>query len=161
MTTFPQAVLDLKCDLDLGGTWTDVTSYVYQRDNPTPVTVDRGRKDEGTSAEASQAPFELNNRDGRFTPKNPSGAYYGLIGRNTPVRFSVPAVSNYLRLEADTVSYASAPDSAGLSITGDTEIQLDLQLSTYIAQVLAGKWAASSEQSWNLQLLADGTLTFA
>jgi hypothetical protein len=161
MATFPQAVLDLKCDLDLAGTWTDVTSYVYQRDNPTPVTVERGRKDEGTTAELSQATFELNNRSGRFTPLNPSGAYYGQLSRNTPVRFSVPAVSNYLRLEADTASYAAAPDTAGLSVTGDTEIQLDLQPSTYVAEVLASKWAASSQQSWMLQLLADGTLTFS
>ena len=55
MTTFPQAILDLKCDVDLAGTWTDATSYVLQRDSQTPVTVDRGRKDEGSSAELSQA----------------------------------------------------------------------------------------------------------
>ena len=159
---FPSTVLDLAAELGLSGTWTDITSYVYQRDDPAPVTITRGRPDEAAQTEVAQAAFQVNNRSGDFTPLNPSGAHYGQIGRNTPVRFSVPAQAVHLRLEDDTASYASTPDSAGLSITGDTEIQLDLQPSTYAATILAAKYDDSgAERSWLLELLADGTVTFS
>lgn len=157
---FPATPLDLRAELDLAGTWTAVTSYVYQRDGMSPpVVISRGRPDEASSVNPSSCTFQVNNRDGRFSPANPLGAYYGQIGRNTPVRFSVPAQVNYMRLEADSVSYASAPDSAGLSITGDTEIQLDVWLSSWQACALAAKWGGSGDDTWALLLNGDGTLS--
>lgn len=88
--TFPQTVQDIKVEL-LGivtdGVWTDVTVYVQRRDGG--ITITRGRADETSQVQASRAVLSFNNRDGRFSPRNPNGAYYGRIGRNTQIRISV------------------------------------------------------------------------
>lgn len=73
-------------ELFLGEQWVDITSYVYYRDM---ITITRGRRDEATQTDPSSCRFTVNNRDGRFSPRNPTGPYYGLIGRNTPVRVSI------------------------------------------------------------------------
>lgn len=52
-----------------------------------------GRTDESSGIQASQLALTLKNQDGRFTPKNPAGAYYPNIVRNTPIRVSVSTTS--------------------------------------------------------------------
>lgn len=81
------ALLAPVVEIELDGVWTDITAYTASvRD---AVRITRGRQDEQSAAQASTASFSLNNVDGRFSPRNPSGPYYGAIGRNTPVRISV------------------------------------------------------------------------
>lgn len=156
---FPQTALDFRAELDLGGTWTDITDYVYQRNGA--VSVSRGKPDEAKTLNPGLANLELNNRDGRFSPRNPIGTYYGNLVRNTPNRLSVPAQTSYLRLEGDTTSFVSTPDSAGLSITGDTEIQVDVLITGWAEMTLASKLTESGNQrSWILAVLGDGTVAF-
>lgn len=83
---FPTTPLQVRVDLNLGGAWTNVTSDTYANEK---ITITRGRQDETSSAQASAATFVLNNRSGKYTPKNPNGIYYGQLGRNTPVRIGV------------------------------------------------------------------------
>ena len=80
----------VQIELYINGEWTDITSYVMVRDNSGDIQVTRGRRDEGSGTEQSSCRLTLNNRDGRWSPRNPSGVYYGHIGRNQPVRVSVP-----------------------------------------------------------------------
>lgn len=77
-------------ELFIDGVWTDITSYVMTRDGSQKIEITRGKSDESANVERSTCSFELNNRDGRFSPRNPTGVYYGKIGRNTPLRVSVP-----------------------------------------------------------------------
>ncbi len=77
-------------EMYLNGSWVDVTSYVMVRDESGNISITRGRKDEGSTADQQSLDMTLNNRDGRWSPRYPSGPYYGIIGRNTPVRVSVP-----------------------------------------------------------------------
>src|SRR5262249_31931089 len=63
----------------------------------------------------------------------------------------------YLRMEDDSVSFASTPDAAGLQITDRVDIRVDCQLSTYVPTMLALKWGGTA-QSWQLALNGDGTL---
>lgn len=156
---FPQSILDTRVELLLGGTWTDVGSgsRVYERDQ---VTITRGHPDEASAVNPSLARLTVNNRDGRFSPKNPNGLYYGLIGRNTPLRISVPEGSTFLRLEDDATGYVSCPDKPALDITGDMEIQVDLQLSGYTWSDIASKDSTSVTGSWTLGIIDDGTLRF-
>lgn len=74
-------------ELYLGVTlgWVDITGYVYIRDG---IRITRGRADESSSSAPAECRLTLNNRDGRFSPRNPMGPYYGLFGRNTPIRMS-------------------------------------------------------------------------
>jgi hypothetical protein len=60
---------------------------VYQR---ATITIVRGRPDESSAGTSNPATctFQLNNRGGQFSPRNPLSPYYGLIGRNTQFRVS-------------------------------------------------------------------------
>lgn len=76
-------------ELLIAGVWIDITSYVLQRDGNQNVSITRGQRDEGGHPEQSTCNFQLNNRDGRFSPRNPTSPYYGKLGRNQQIRVSV------------------------------------------------------------------------
>lgn len=80
----------VQVEMLISGVWTDITGYVMVRDDSGNIAITRGRTDEGSVTEQSTCQLLLNNRDGRWSPRNPSGVYYGLIGRNQTVRVSVP-----------------------------------------------------------------------
>lgn len=123
---FPVTPLDVTVELQLAGTWTDITDYVYVKDG---ISIRRGRSDEASRADPSQCEFTLNNRAGRFSPRNPTGPYYGQLTRNTPIR--VAASLGSVRLVCPEYEYAYAPDTAGLSITGDIDLRFDGWLPTW------------------------------
>lgn len=150
--TFPAT--GLECQLSLGGTWTDITGYVSHGDAPVKIT--RGRSDETTQATPSTAVMKWSNLDGRFSPRNPSGPYYGELGRNTPLRLSVNDAGTRLRMEDDTVSCAQA---AFTPVTGDIDVRLETGLSGYQPCTLAGQWA-SSERAWCIVLNDTGTISW-
>lgn len=80
----------VQVEMLIAGVWTDITAYVMVRDDNGNIAVTRGRRDEGNQTDQATCELLLNNRDGRWSPRNPNGAYYGFIGRNQPVRVSVP-----------------------------------------------------------------------
>ncbi|HXJ28451.1 MAG TPA: hypothetical protein VNH17_22245, partial [Streptosporangiaceae bacterium] len=88
---FPVANLGIKVELLLNSVWTDITAYVYQRAGINITGM--GRADWSSTIQASQLTLVVNNRDGRFTPKNTSGAYTPYIARNVQLRVSVNAQS--------------------------------------------------------------------
>lgn len=77
------AVADHETSVDLfyDGQWNDAP--VYTRDG---ITVSRGAPGEGQDSPPSTAALTLDNRSGDYNPRNPTGALYGLAGRNTPMR---------------------------------------------------------------------------
>lgn len=80
----------VQVELLISGVWTDITAYVMVRDNSGNIAITRGRRDEGSQTDHATMTLLLDNRDGRFSPRNPTGTYFGLIGRNQPIRVSVP-----------------------------------------------------------------------
>lgn len=76
-------------ELDLDGVWTDISAYCRVDGGVAQIT--RGRQDEQAAPSPAQCVVKLNNKDGRFSPRNPTGPYYGLIKRNTPLRVTVTA----------------------------------------------------------------------
>lgn len=157
---FPQDVLPLAVEMYLGGSWVDVTATpVYRRGK---VHIIRGRADEAAQVDASTCRFEINNRSGNFSPRNPTSAYFGQLGRNTPVRVSTAHGAPHLLVPGGTGDHASTPDSAALSVTGDIDVRLDVRLDDWsgTSQDLVGKWTSTGNQgSWALYLISDGTLT--
>ena len=146
----------LAVSLYLSGAWTDVSSYVYARDK---VRITRNRQNEGSGAQASTCSLTFDNRDGRFSPRNPSGAYYGAIGRNTPIKVETAEGAPYLLLNGSS-AYISTPDSVPLSITGDLELQVDIWLpdNRYLWD-LCNKYGGAGARSWALQINAGGTVS--
>ncbi len=113
---FPQSPLPVAVDLFMFGNWVEVTRLpnqqagVYARDR---VTVARGRPSEAGLADPTAINFTLNNRDGRFSPRNPAGPYYGQIGRNTPARVRVGADP---RGAGEIVAWPQRWDSTGRDV---------------------------------------------
>lgn len=87
--TFPDDPIDVTVELGhivTPGVWTDVTPYVLVRDG---IVITRGRADEASQPAPQTATLTFDNQDGRFSPRNPLGAYYGKIGRNTPIQIKI------------------------------------------------------------------------
>lgn len=127
MATFPGKPpnpLGVKVELNLATVWTDITLYVMLRDLVTISNM--GRADESGTITASTLNMTLKN-DGRFTPKNSSGAYYPNIVRNTQIRVSVNATSksgvayNQFRFFGEVASW---PPSFDIS-QRDTYVQIE------------------------------------
>ena len=86
--------LPLVIEILINGVWTDITSFVYQRDD---IHITGGKTDRAGTSSPAQCTMTLNNRDGRFSPNNVNGPYYILdstgnnvgLGRNTQIRVSL------------------------------------------------------------------------
>jgi hypothetical protein len=79
-------------------TWTEITSDVRFS---TGVSIEAGRRDEGSHADPSKCTLVLNNRAGNYSTRNALGAYYGDLRRNTPLAVRVDRL-------ADTFTRTSA-----------------------------------------------------
>lgn len=158
-------------EIQLGTTWTNITPYVYYRDS---IKVQGGQQDETSQVQAGSCQFTLNNNDGRFSPRKPTGAYYGQIGRNTPVRVSMPTTASYAWMPGlNDVTYTiQSADSAALSVTGDLDVRLEVQLENWhidnnsisgnTQEVdLAGKYFITGDQrSWYWTIIPAGGMRF-
>jgi len=113
---FPQSPLPLAVDLFMFGNWVDVTRLntgqagVYARDG---ITITRGKRPEGTTVDPTEITLTLNNRDGRYSPRNPTSILYGQIGRNTPLRVRV---GNDVRGVGEVSSWPSKWDLSGSDV---------------------------------------------
>lgn len=83
---FPATAQDVAVEMHLGGAWVDVTGDVRQDRG---IDISRGQSSEGAQAQPSTCSLVLDNRTGKYSPRNPTGAYFSSIGRNTPLRVSL------------------------------------------------------------------------
>lgn len=153
---FPSTPLDIRTELQLDGVWTDISSDVYVRD---VKAIDHGRRDMGARTDPGNLTLTLNNRDGKYSTRNPESPLWGKLGPNTGVRVSVPATTRYLELTGADDSYASTPDHAALDITGDLDLRWEGEANWYGpgARMLIGKWGASGQRSYHMRI-QDGSL---
>jgi len=134
---FPANPLGIKVEILVNLTWTDVSTYVYQRD-PIQIT-GIGRADEQSTITNAQVTLTFNNVDGRFSPLNSSGAYYPYITRNTQIRVSVNSESATLvtysgyRFWGEVSEWPPAFDSS--------------QHDIYVSITASGIWRRLSQQS--------------
>jgi hypothetical protein len=117
-------------ELLVAGVWVDITAYCMVRDDSGQIAISYGiTGGEGSQTERAQAGLQLRNTDGRFSPRNPSGAYYGLIGRNTPLRISVPDGNGgkAYRLWGEVSEWAPGWDPKGTDVWTDITVTGILQ----------------------------------
>lgn len=154
-------------ELLVGSTWTDLTAAgdVYTEGG---VTITRGRSSEGGAIEQGTCTLTLNNAGGKFSPRKPTSPYYGLIGRNTPLRVSVRAGSTFLDIPDNTACRAKVLDAAVLDITGDLDVRADLTPAGWAGSwtngfyEVMGKWdGGTGNRSWRLNVFESGLITFA
>jgi hypothetical protein len=106
----------------IDGLWTDVTSRVMTRDGSQNITITTGRSGEAAAIDPGRCAFQLNNRDGLFSPRNPNSPYYGKIGRNTKMRVSVPnGNAKEYRFQGEIPAWPVKWDSTGNDVWVDIE----------------------------------------
>ena len=153
----PAGQLDIRLELNAGGTWTDATSDC----NHGPWVTVRGHPDESTTVAPATFDAELTNTAARYSPDNPMSDLWPWCVQNMPLRTSIPAASNYLRLESAGSDCAAAADAAALHVAGSLEVRLALRLSDWQGCFLAGRLDSTSTGAWFLVLRGDGTMRFA
>lgn len=158
---FPVTPLDAMVELNLGGTWTDVTADTYTR---SPISITRGRQNEQAQPEPTRCSLTVNNRSGTYSPDNPISPLYGVLGDSTPVRVSVPDSAATLWLDETRTGYLSTPHAAALNITGDIDIRVefdaDLTGNADLNQAIIGKWGTTpATRSWMIRAY-DGVIYF-
>lgn len=144
---------DLAVDLKLGGTWTDITDDVRVSED---VTITRGRSAEGVRTDPGSCTLTLDNRSGKYSPRHPESALYGLIGRNAPIRISIRA-GGYLDVAG--AGCATTPDTAALDITGDLDVRVDVTSATLWSATqdeVIGKYnnVGVDQRSWRLVMVS-------
>lgn len=154
---FPSTPLDIRTELHVAGMWSNISAEVYVRD---VKDIDVGRRDQGARTDPGKLSLTINNRDGKYCPRNAMSPLYGLIGRNTRVRVSVPGTTRYLELPGTPEAIASTPDAAALDISGDLDLRIEAEGNWYGpgARTLIGKWDATGDQRSYLMRLQNGSL---
>lgn len=97
-------------EIMINGSWIDITADLYTRDD---IIITRGAKDESSRPDACSLVCTLNNRSGDYSPYNPTGAYFGVIGRNTPIRIKV---DGDIRVAVELTSLPQRWDLSGLDV---------------------------------------------
>jgi hypothetical protein len=112
----------VQVELYVGGLWVDITSLVMVRDGGGNVAVTRGKPNEGAQTDPASCRFQLNNRNGAFSPRNPMSPYFGVLGRNTPLRVSVQSgLNKAYRFWGEVASWPQKWDSTGTDVWVDVE----------------------------------------
>ncbi|WP_431997793.1 hypothetical protein [Streptomyces fungicidicus] len=148
-------------ELFYGGAWNDVAEDV--RATTSQVSVTRGLSSESAAAaEPTSCTCDLDSRDDRYAPRNPSSPLFGLIGRNTPFRWGYEVGSLWAELNGG-LNYGSlfANNNPVFNVTGDFDLRIDVALEDWSeSQMLALRYQSTGDQrSWALEIL-NGTLTF-
>ncbi|WP_050497639.1 hypothetical protein [Streptomyces griseus] len=151
---FPEDPLGLHAELRIGGTWVDVTKRAYTRD---PIRTVAGMSAQGTGVDPASLSLTLNNKDGVFSPRNPLSPYYGKLGRNTPVRISVPGGETYLSLDGAPGARAVTAGTGLPAGSTDLDLRVELTPETWSpadATELLSRWDPAPGRSWVLVVQA-------
>lgn len=107
--------------------WANVSGRYRNADG---VSISRGKTSPTGQAGPSQANITLDNTGGTFAPRNPNSEIAGQFGRNTPLRVSVvrDEASFGLVLRRAGNGCAQVLDNAAISLTGDLDVRIDLEL---------------------------------
>ena len=99
---FPQDVLGTKVEIWYDGQWNEITSDVRGTGaEDGEIEIDpRGQPNESTNLSVTQATLSVNNRDGKYSPRNLVSPLYGKIGMNTPLRI-ITDISDTTNVEDD------------------------------------------------------------
>ena len=130
------------------------------------ISITRGRAREGAQTDPGSCSLTLNNRTGRYSPRNPTSDLYGVIGRNTPLRVRLPGpAGGDRRLEWHQATGAAAttpytPDLHLNAIDARVDFELLPQHRGPGARVsLLGRWPGlGADPSWLLTLSASRTV---
>jgi hypothetical protein len=121
------------------------------------IVIGAGRDDEASEVEAGTFSATMDNRDGRLSPRNILGPYYGDLGRGTPLRLILDRASDdFTRSVAG--SWGTSPDGFTWSLSGGTagvngtQATLALPTNNAARAVLTDAGSADVEVTWSTTL---------
>lgn len=115
VTEFPAVNNDVVVELYMG-TWVDVTGDISYRDGG--ISISRGSSPDSTGFQTpSRASMTIMNRAGNYSPLNPLGTWYKLLGQNTPCRICLRLVQDLFARTASN-SWGTAPLGQTYTLTG-------------------------------------------
>ncbi|WFF07259.1 hypothetical protein O7622_01260 [Micromonospora sp. WMMD1076] len=167
---FPATPLGLTTELHLGPAlgWVDVTPDVRvgSASSGGGVSISRGRPNEGSEVEVARCGLVLNHRGGKYSGRNPASPYYGLLGRNTPIRVRVAeagpggalAVDGRRGAGAAAQGAAVTGPHASLNGTGDLDVRVWLRLPQWTDHTRA--FIAGKDDAWAFAIGDAGNLEF-
>lgn len=135
---WPATPLPVEVGLFVNGAWVDATATGNGVRERSEIKIDHGRSSWARIADPSRASFTLDNRDGRWSPDNPTGPYYGHLRRNIPCRIGVGRGEVHLRPTSVAGESATTPNHASLDILGDIDLRVELELESDPVDVQAG-----------------------
>lgn len=146
--------------------WEDITVYVQEADK---IRITRGLQGTSGRSDFSRAYFTVDNTDGRFSLRNPNGAYYGALQRNSETRISKAYGTKSLRLQGAvrvegtdmTGDCVRTVATEANSPTSDLDLRMDIEPEAWRhTQMLAGVANPTGIHSWDCYLNADAKLVF-
>lgn len=120
----------VQVEMRVGGQAVDITSFTMVRDDSGHISLTRGMRAEASQTEAAESPdFQLRNTDGRFNPNVPTGEYFGQIGRNTEMWWSVPdgLGGKSYRLRGEVSDWSQGWEKSGNDVWTDVQVSGILQ----------------------------------
>ncbi len=165
---FPLTKLPITVELQINGTWTDVSGDVRTQGGVDAIAIKRGiTASGGKIADAATCSMTLDNNSGNYSSRNAASPYYPYLGRNTPIRVGVAFGTPWLDVPYGAANTASTPDAAVLDVVGDLDVRVDAELAVWGDGVdttqgtteLIGKYNVTGNQrSWRLVVTSDGLL---
>ena len=166
--TFPTTLLIPRVQIALGADvtadpvtwlWEDITGYVRAAPG---IGITQWRGDESATTTPSRATLVLDNSDGRFSRRNPTGTYYGLLGKNTPIWISVdPGDGQHTRFEGFVNAWPNRWDITGTDSVVTIECAGALrrlsQGSRTMSAIRRSILATNPETYWPLEDGSDAT----
>lgn len=155
---FPATRLPSVTELLINGAWVDITGHVRVAKGGR-VEITRGRSNESGRVTPSRLNATLDNRDGRYSNRLPTSAYYGLIGRNTQLRHRLRWVfDTFTRTVSSGLGSDESPAANAWTILSGLASDWNVSAVTGMATVLCS--AASISRSARVgPVLADARTT--
>jgi hypothetical protein len=165
---FPATVLGTQLELQLNGAWTQAVRYDTNTKilDKSGISISRGAGGLQDKTPPGTCTWIWQDPNGIYNNENPRSPYYNLLARNTPVRVYVPRAQNslYTRYGATGTGNGdglrcSCPDTAGISITGDLDVRIEVEPKRWNRwgtrdqslgsfHILASKIGASPQRAW-------------
>ncbi|MER7234022.1 hypothetical protein ABT348_24105 [Streptomyces olivaceus] len=124
-------------ELELGGTWTDVTDHVLYEKG---LDVTRGTSSEGGRVTPSTLNAKFRNDDARFSANVPEGVYFDDLNLGTKARTWLALGDVAMFTEGQTGDRFRCPQTEAIRLRGDVDIRADVEPKTWRQeQVLAAQ----------------------
>lgn len=165
---FPLTKLPITVELQINGTWVDISGDVRTQGGTDAIAIGRGIKASGGKlADAATCAMTLDNNSGAYSDRNPLSPYYPYLGLNTPLRVGVAFGTPWLDCPHGVANTAVTPDASVLDIVGDLDVRVDAELAVWgegvgdglgLAELIGKYNVTGSQRSWRLVINTSGQI---